>query len=312
MAKTICTSIVGMFLILSAAALGAAPSDVAVTREQRAILDSFRTAQVRAYLEANPDALLQYLADDVRLMPAYQKTVLGKADAATYYRAFLKRFEVTAYDRQPIEMADLGQRVTEIGRFTITLQIKGQAESHALAGKYMDIWRKSSGGKLMLETVGWNHDQLPKIADQLRFAEVPAVHMALQPRLPVTAGTGLEIAALTKLQESVISQHDGKTWTLFFADDAIRLANHGPVVSGRKAMDEYTVEHAKHLPVFEKLDLRTDRIDDLGRYVIEYTTGVVVWKMGEYSGVNLGKGIHVWRRDDAGALKVWRAISMYD
>jgi hypothetical protein len=84
------------------------------------------------------------------------------------------------------------------------------------------------------------------------------------------------------------------------------------VVSGRKALDDYIVEHAKALPVFEKLDLRTDRIDDLGEYVVEYATGVAIWRMNEYSGVSLGKNIRVWRRAESGALQVWRAISMYD
>jgi ketosteroid isomerase-like protein len=310
MAKTICKSIFGMFLVLSAAAWSATP--LAVTREHRATLDTFRTAKVRGYLEANPDGLLQYVADDVRLMPAYQRTVLGKTDAATYYHAFLKRFAVAGYERQPVEMTDLGQRVMEIGRFTISLTVRGQAETHTLSGKYMDIWRKMPGGMLTLETAGWNHDQMPKIAEQLRFAEVPAVHMALQPRVPVTGGISFSIAALIKLEESVISQHDGKTWGLFFADDAILLANQGQVVSGRKALDEYTVSHAKVLPVFEKLDLRTDRIDDLGQYVVEYGTGVVNWRRDEYSGVNLGKNIRVWRREGDGALRIWRAISMYD
>jgi hypothetical protein len=136
--------------------------------------------------------------------------------------------------------------------------------------------------------------------------------MAFHARVPVTAGISLELAALCKLQESVIIQHDGKTWALFYTDDAILLANHGGVVSGRKALDDYTIEHAKSLPVFEKLDIRTDQIDDLGKFVIEYGTGVAIWKVDEYSGVSLGKNIRVWRRAENGALQTWRAISMYD
>jgi ketosteroid isomerase-like protein len=312
MTKTPGFLIVAMILVLSVEAFAAGPTAGALQREHRATLDSYRAALPRGFLDGKPEALVEHLADDVRVMPAYQKTILGKRDASVYYRAFLDRFAVVAHTREPIEMVDLGSRVMEIGRFTISLAVKGQTESHTLAGKYMDIWTKSADGKLKLDTAAWNHDQLPKIADQLRFAEVPAVHMALQPRVIVKAGISLEIAALQKLQESVISQHDGKTWALFNADDAIRLANHGQVVSGRKALDEYTVAHAKALPVFEKLELRTDRIDDLGQYVIEYGSGVVVWRVDEYSGVNLGKNIHVWRRNADGALQVWRAISMYD
>jgi len=299
-------------LLLGSGAIPAERSDTTVSREQRAALDAYRTATVRAYLDAKPDGIVRHLSETVRLLPAYQKTILGKADAATYYRAFLQRFAVSTYERQPIEVADIGQRVIEIGRFTMTVAVRGSAETHTLAGKYMDLWEKSASGKLALNTAAWNHDEYPKIADQLRFADVPAVHMALQARQPVAAGVGLELAANQKLQESVIIQHDGKTWALFYADDAILLANHGGVVSGRKALDEYTVEHAKGFPVFEKLDLRTHRIDDLGKYVIEYASGVANWRVGESSGVSLGKNILLWRRDSGGMLKIWRSISMYD
>jgi ketosteroid isomerase-like protein len=304
--------------ILSAALLGSVAVPAAdrpsapVAREHRDTLDAYRTAKVRAYLDGKPEGVVRYLAEAVRFMPAYQKTVLGKADVATYTQAFLKRFSVSAYDRVPIEVADLGQRVMEIGRFTMTVAVKGSPETHELRGKYMDLWEKPAGGKLELNTAGWNHDELPKIADQLRFAEVPSVHMAMQARVPITAGVSFELAALQKLDESVIAQHDGKTWALFNADDGILLANHGPVVSGRKALDEYMETHAKALPLFEKLDLRTHRIDDLGEYVIEYASGVVNWKVNEYSGVNLGKGILIWRRANGGGLQKWRSISMYD
>ena len=299
-------------LLLGSGANPAERSDTTVSRDQRAALDAYRTATVRAYLDAKPDGIVRHLSETVRLLPAYQKTILGKADAATYYRAFLQRFAVSTYERQPIEVADIGQRVIEIGRFTMTVAVRGSAETHTLAGKYMDLWEKSASGKLALNTAAWNHDEYPKIADQLRFADVPAVHMALQARQPVAAGVGLELAANQKLQESVIIQHDGKTWALFYADDAILLANHGGVVSGRKALDEYTVEHAKGFPVFEKLDLRTHRIDDLGKYVVEYASGVANWRVGESSGVSLGKNILLWRRDSGGMLKIWRSISMYD
>lgn len=317
MTKALCGLVVAAGLAFGAVAVAAERSELAVSRENRATLDAFRDAQVRGYLAGDPQAMLVHLADSVRLMPGYQKTVLGKADATTYTQAFLKRFTVSAYERQVIEVMDIGARVIEIGRFTMSVAekapaAKGAAETHTLAGKYIDLWEKTSTAKLVLNTAGWNYDQLPKIADQLRFAEVPSVHMALSARVPVTAGVSLELAASNKLQESVILQHDGKTWGLFYADDAILLANHGGVVSGRKALDEYSVAHAKALPVFEDLDVRTDKIDDFGSYVVEYGTGVVTWKVDEYSGVSLGKNIRVWRRSENGVLQIWRAMSMYD
>jgi ketosteroid isomerase-like protein len=296
-------------LATAAGTRAAEPGDVA--RPHRTTLDAYRTAITGAYLKGKPEDAVQFLADAARLMPAYQKTVFGKADAAAYYQAFLKRFAVRAYERSPIEVADLGPRVMEIGRFTMTLAAQG-SETHTFAGKYMDLWEKSPDGALRLHTAAWNHDERPKFAEQLRFAEVPSEHLALQARLPVTAGIRLELAALQKLEESAIAQHDGKTWALLYADDGIVLANQGTVVSGRQALDEYFERHAKALPVFEKLDLRTHQVDDLGDHAVEYSSGVVTWKMNEWSGVSLGKGILIWRRTAGGTPQIWRAISMYD
>lgn len=279
--------------------------------EHRATLETYRTEIARAYLDGKPEAALRRLAESVRLMPAYQKCTFGKAAATTYYQAFLKRFEVRAYQRSPIEIADLGQRVMEIGRFTMTVAVRG-SESHSFAGKYLDLWEKSPAGALTLHTAAWNHDERPAFEEQLRFAEVPAVHLALQARAPVTAGIRLQLAGLQKLEETAIAQRDGKTWALFYADDGIVLSNQGTVVSGRKALDEYFERHAKALPVFEKLDLRTHQVDDLGDYLVEYASGVVTWRMNEWSGVNLGKGILIWRRSADGTPQIWRAISMYD
>jgi ketosteroid isomerase-like protein len=317
MIRTLLCSLFAAVLIGGPAANAADRPTTPLAAEYRSTLDAFRAAQVRGYLQGDSRGMLAHLADSVRVMPGYQKTILGKPDATTYYQAFLKRFTITAYEQLPIETVDLGARVLEIGRFTMTVSPKNPAakvagETHVLAGKYMDLWEKTPAGKLALHTAGWNYDQRPNIADQLRFQEVPSVHMALQARVPLSAGISLELAALNKLQESVILQHDGKAWTLFYADDAIALANQGAVVSGRQALDDYLIGHAKALPVFEKLDLRTDKIDDFGEYVIEYASAVVTWKVDAYSGVSLGKGILVWRREESGALRIWRAISMYD
>ena len=307
--------------LLAAALLGSlatATSSVAATspdasrevaRDHRAALDAYRAAIASAFLTGEPEAAIRPLADSVRLMPAYQKTIVGKADATTYYQAFLKRFAVSAYQRSPIEIVDLGSRVMEIGRFTMTLS--RASETHTFTGKYLDLWEKSPAG-VKLHTAAWNHDEMPKFAEHLRFAEVPSMHLALQARAPVTPGIPLEIAALHKLEESAIAQHDGKTWALFYADDAISLANQGTVVSGRQALDEYFDRHAKALPVFEKLDLRTHQIDDLGQYAVEYASGVVTWRVNEWSGVSLGKGVLIWRRTTGGMPQIWRSISMYD
>lgn len=66
------------------------------------------------------------------------------------------------------------------------------------------------------------------------------------------------------------------------------------------------------MPIFEKLDIRNDRIDDLGKYVIEYASHIAVIRNGDYSGVGTGKDIRIWRREAGGSLKIFRHMAMYD
>ena len=309
MTNTLRKLILAVSLLGSFATHAADRPSAAVASEHRDTLDAYRTAKVRAYLDGKPNGVLDHLAESVRLMPAYQKTVLGRTDAATYTRAFLKRFTVSAYDRVPIEVADLGQRVMEIGRFTMTVAMKGSAESHTLRGKYMDLWEKSAAGKLELNTAGWNHDELPKIADQLRSRTFRPFTSAAA-RLPITAGVASSWPRCRNWMSRSLRSTTGRRGR--FQRGRRDPAYRSPGGVRRKALDEYMETHAKAFPLFEKLDLRTHKIDDLGEYVIEYASGVVTWKVNEYSGVNLGKGILIWRRANGGGLQKWRSISMYD
>lgn len=275
-------------------------------------LDTFKSIQIRSYLSGNAEVIADYLADEVRLMPAYQHTVLGKENAMTYHEAFLERFTVSKYTRTRYEVLDIGTRVIELGQFTMDVVLKKTGEPQQMVGKYLDIWERSEQGTLLLNTVAWNYDEQIPIAAELRFPQVPSVIMAHQARVPVNNAISFELAALGKLHESAISQNDWAVWAQFFTDDTVLFANHGTIIAGRKAMNEYLDMHSKEMPVFEKLDIRTDRIDDLGKYVVEYSTHVANWRTGDYSGVNTGKNIRFWRREANGSLKVFRSIGMYD
>src|SRR5690606_20807227 len=212
-----------------------------------------------------------------------------------------------------LEVLDLGSQVMELGKLSIKITLKSTGKDYELIGTYMNIWEKSNDGELKLITEAWNYDQWYDEIDQyLRFDAVPAVQMAFQPHLPINSSISFELAALNKLSEVAIIQHDSKTWSMFYADDAMVIPNYSPIIEGRKALDEYYDKHAKEMPIFEKLDIRHDRIDNLGDYVIEYATHVANWRNGDASGVGTGKNIGIWRREPVCSLKLIRKMGMYD
>jgi ketosteroid isomerase-like protein len=300
------------FAAFCAALTSASPGPVASVAHQK-ILQHYRETHVTALLSGNVEPLLDVAqGETLRLMPVTQLTVIGPDNAAAYYRAFLARFTVRDYTRTSAGQFDLGARVVEIGRFTQKLTHQGTGETFDLNGKYLDAWEKLPDGTLRLVTAAWNADTWLANAEALRFPDVPSVRTAFEPRAPINSAVSFELAALDRLHESAVQQHNAALWSRLYADDAILLANNGGLHAGRKAIDDYIAAHSPHLPVFEKLDLRTDRIEELGDYVFEYASQIAIWRRGDASGAGTGKNLRIWRRGSDHALKVVLAICSYD
>jgi ketosteroid isomerase-like protein len=277
------------------------------------ILNKFQADYCKSMLDGKTDRLQTYYADTIRLMPPFQKTVLGKANASLYYKAFTNRFTIHTYTRNETEMLDLAQQILETGEIKIRMTLKSTGKEFDVAAKYLNLWIKTKNGELRLLTEAWNVDQYyTELHDQLRFDDVPSVHIALQPNVPVTNDVQFELAALNRLLDATVTDHDGDTWSLYYSDDAKLMANYYPACGGRKAIDGYIKMHVKGLPTFEELDIRNDRIDDLGKYIVEYASHIASWKNSSGSGVSLGKNIRIWRREPNHALKLFRSIGMYD
>lgn len=275
-------------------------------------LKKFSADYIKSRQDKNPEMLKDYYADNIRLMPEFQKTVMGKSNALSYYQAFADRFTIQACAREKIEILDMGKKVIELGLFTMSVKLKSTGKEYILKGKYQDFWEIGEDGKILLITEAWNYSHDVEIADQLRFQEVPAVNISLEAHVPVNSNISFELAALNKLLETTISEHDAKLWGRFYSDDIKYIYSAHPIVEGRKAMDEFLEKHVSGLPVFEKLDIRTDRIDTLSNYVIEYASHIAIIRNGEFSGVFTGKDIRIWRRERDGSLKTFREMAMYD
>lgn len=275
-------------------------------------LKKFRSDYAKSILERKPEIILNYYAESVRLMPEFQKTVMGKSNALSYHKAFSARFDVQEFSRNEIEILDLGSRVVELGMFATKMTLKSTNQKIELKGKYQNIWEKLDNGKLALITEAWNYNHQVEIAEQLKFEGVPTVHVALEAHLPVNSKISFELSALNRLMEITITQHDSKIWSQFYTDDGMFIYSSNPIYEGRKSLDEFLEKHAKELPVFEKLDVRNDRIDDLGNYVIEYASHIAIFRVGDFSGINTGKDIRIWRRGKDCSLKIFRAMAMYD
>jgi len=275
-------------------------------------LKQYRAEYVNSILKAQPERLSGYWADGIRLMTELQRTMIDRKPVMAYYTAFLNRFTVKAYTRNELEILDLGRQVVEYGQFAMGIVLKTTGKQYTLKGKYQTIWQKLGNDSLVVITEGWNYDHGLDVGNLLRFAEVPVVDVALQAHLPIDSPVRFELAALNRLMEITITEHDAGLWAQFYSDEGFLFAQYHSFYKGRQAIDAYIAMHIKELPIFEKLDVRNDRVDDLGQFVVEYDSHIANWRNGESSGIGLGKDLRIWRREKNGSLKIFRHMSMYD
>ena len=214
-------------------------------------LKKFRSDYVRSMLNQKPELITGYYAEDVRLMPEFQQTVMGKSNALSYLKAFSARFSVQQWDSEEVETLDLGSRIVELGLFTTRLTLKSTGQHYDLKGKYQQVWEKSENGALALITEAWNYNHQVEIAQQLKFAEVPAVQIAQQGHLPVNSPIRFELAALSRLMEMAFTQHDAKLMCQFYTDDAMFIYSYNPIYRGRKELDAFLEQHMQEMPIFE-------------------------------------------------------------
>lgn len=278
----------------------------------QSFLSEFNRGYETALLNGTPEILDKYWANDLRLMPEYQKTVMKKLNAMTYQKAFLDRFEVKKYERRELETLDLGSMIVEFGTFIMELKLKETGAEYTLLGNYGTFWKARDGKDLKLVTETWNYSKQVECAPQLVFDQVPVVDIAMEGHLPIKNHLDFEIKAINSFTEEIITHHDDYLWSQLYEDDSKLIYSNHPVFSGKEEITAFLEDHVKHLPVFEKLDIRTDQIDNLGEYIIEYSSHIAMVRDGDWSGVGTGKNIVIWKRQPDCSLKIFRSMAMYD
>ena len=95
-------------------------------------LKKFRSDYSKGMLENKPELFQVYYSDTVRLMPPFQKTIMGNVHALLYYKTILNRFTIQNFIRKEIEIIDLGTQVLETGTLSLQLTSKSTGKQQVL------------------------------------------------------------------------------------------------------------------------------------------------------------------------------------
>ncbi|MEM8899037.1 MAG: nuclear transport factor 2 family protein [Bacteroidota bacterium] len=274
-------------------------------------ISHYHEAYQASMLNEKPDLLKEFQTEGVYLMPEFQYTLIGQENVISYYQAYFDRFDIDTYESDIYELLDLGEKVFELSTFQVSLT--SETQTYTLQGKCVRIWMYAGEDRLRLETEAWNYNHSLDFAHKLRFNLPNTTHLALEAHAPIKDAVSFEIAALHGLAEKVITQGNAEVWSQFSADDGMFIYSFNPIHHKRKQLNAFFDQHVKDLPVFENLEIRAHKIEDLNNgYVIEIASHIACWRNETASGVSTGKNIRVWRREPNGSLKTFRQIAMYN
>ena len=299
------TSFIALYLCISTSAA------LASTKQT---FNQQRSDYEHAFKSENPQFILKYYDNDVRLMPEANPTIFSADHARLYFQTLFERFEIEHYVRTHAETLDMGEQMAEFGFFSLKLIEKSGAKRD-LEGKYLNLWRKQDDGTLNIIADIWNFDKITEgfsFSGQLTFSNIPSIVTALGPRVFVDTPLLVELKALSLFNTHAIMTRDKNLISRLNAHDAVLYPNYGKVLSGMDEIKAFWDVHMDRLPPFAFLRNNFDKVDVLENYIVQYSTHIVSWQTGKHSGINTGKHIRILKRESNGSLKTYRRISAYD
>ncbi len=115
-----------------------------------------------AMLNENNDAILAMYADDVISLPSYNPMLKGKSALKKQMEMDendnmkMKDFELTT-----LEVFSSGDYAYEVGKYNLSMEMDGGAESWTDNGKYLTVYEKQSDGSWKVKVETWNTNNNP-------------------------------------------------------------------------------------------------------------------------------------------------------
>ena len=110
----------------------------------------------RALRTDDADALFEFVADDVLLMPPGEDAVRGKTAMRQWYAGFLAGYRTVTFSQSERELLTSNGLVVELGSFEWALAVVSDGSTVVDRGKYMQVWRSHPDGQWRFEREIWN------------------------------------------------------------------------------------------------------------------------------------------------------------
>lgn len=270
-----------------------------------------RLSYINALLQQDTQGITKLFNENGELLVQANPTFKQPTNIAAYFTSLFERFVPLAYTREPFYWLDMADKTAELGHYHLQLR-NTKSTVHSIKGSYMTIWNNGLSETPSIDTELWNFDHNVDFVEELKFKNVPSVVTAFEPHLPINSAENIELAAYSALIKDAVLLRDNVILTQLYAPDGIILRNSNSPILGFEDIDAYWQKHAQEIASMEGLQQRTTKIEELGNFLIQHSSHIAVWRSGEYSGVNTGKHIRIWERQQDGRIKVRVLASAYD
>lgn len=117
---------------------------------------------VSAMMAKDNAAMLSLYTDDIISLPSYHKMIKGKkAMAEMMEKDKSNPNKVTDFSLTTTDVIPSGNLVLEIGKYALTVEMKGMDKPWKDVGKYLNVFEKQNDGSLKLKADIWNSDINP-------------------------------------------------------------------------------------------------------------------------------------------------------
>jgi ketosteroid isomerase-like protein len=122
----------------------------------RSLIASVNRNFMGAFSRGDAGAIAALYTDDAKLLPPSFPMMTGKEAVQSFWQGAMNS-GVTEAKLETLELESQGNLASEIGRFTLTVQLQG-SETTTMTGKYLVVWKnQDENWKLHVDI--WNTDE---------------------------------------------------------------------------------------------------------------------------------------------------------
>ena len=291
----------------------ALPASMAFANSAAQTVDDARAAMISAIKAEDADAIDAFISAETTLLPEYQKALIGGDNTRAYYDAFAARFEVERLKKKSREVIKVGTKHVDIGTFELSLRHEQTDAAHKLKGSYFDVWDLSDKNAPKLATQAWNYDEsYENVRALTEFKSLNGTHYAFTPHAPLVDDISFDLALLTDFNDSAMMRREHGVLYHAYAKDAIMAPHDTPYVEGKEAIEEFLKGYSAGWPLFDYVSSQSHFIEGGENYALEQFSYNLRWNAAPHSGIAIGKGVRILKRDDHGSWRIFRVISMHD